>query len=732
MKKKRVVISFLTSILLVMQSILNPMVTYADVNNENTEQSNEIALNSEETKVKELYFNKNELKVGETLEIFARVENVPEGSHLFAHLWFPENQLYYELNYNAESRLYTTSVKIEEAFKYITIDLIGIEIRNDNGNFLEHKSNLSITVADENGIIDKEAPIINSVNINKNEFTVGEELEVSVEATDDVSGIKNISSAIYVNGEYKELKFTYDEANKIYKGYFLITEELKGKTIKLTNVVVIDNSYKSRTLEQMIDISVLDDNGNKDNIKPVLNSVKFDKDNYKAGETLKLYIDAYDNESGIKSVEAYVKIGQHTVRVFPAYGSELKKYVADIYIEEFYAGSKITFGNIIIYDNAENYDNFNVDTSAYVLTSDGQADQNAPMVSSIEFSKDKLMLKDILEITLEAEDDISGIDEINAILIIGEEKLTYSFLNYDEGNKYSLVFYPKEYMYFKDLKIEYIEAIDYAGNVNKIEINKIIPIVNEDRIINDDTDITKIIEEINETKENKIDIFVNNKEKIVDKAIFEAIAGSDKIVSFILQDGTVWTFRGRDIAPENIDSIKLSISNVPSQEAKNEIEKLTDDAIFLHFDYHGVLPGKASIKIKVDNNSELLGKIFTLYYYNSETKKVEKISSNRLVDIKGYITIEIDHCSDYFLSENTNLLGTEEADNNQGENPAQNPVKNPVDNNEEVVVEENVQNDNTINELPKTGGINTTYMLVLAFVIAFIGDTLIINKKKIN
>ena len=43
-----------------------------------------------------------------------------------------------------------------------------------------------------------------------------------------------------------------------------------------------------------------------------------------------------------------------------------------------------------------------------------------------------------------------------------------------------------------------------------------------------------------------------------------------------------------------------------------------------------------------------------------------------------------------------------------------------------------MQNDNTINELPKTGGINTTYMLVLAFVIAFIGDTLIINKKKIN
>ena len=99
MKKKRVVISFLTSILLVMQSILNPIVTYADVNNENTEQSNEAALNLEETKVKELYFNKNELKVGETLEIFARVENVPEGSHLFAHLWFPENPLYYELKY---------------------------------------------------------------------------------------------------------------------------------------------------------------------------------------------------------------------------------------------------------------------------------------------------------------------------------------------------------------------------------------------------------------------------------------------------------------------------------------------------------------------------------------------------------------------------------------------------------------------------------------------------------
>lgn|GEM_PF-6898659 len=46
-----------------------------------------------------------------------------------------------------------------------------------------------------------------------------------------------------------------------------------------------------------------------------------------------------------------------------------------------------------------------------------------------------------------------------------------------------------------------------------------------------------------------------------------------------------------------LDSVKLSVSNIPTKEDKVEIEKLTDDAVFIKFDHHGVLPGKAPVKV---------------------------------------------------------------------------------------------------------------------------------------
>ena len=70
-------------------------------------------------------------------------------------------------------------------------------------------------------------------------------------------------------------------------------------------------------------------------------------------------------------------------------------------------------------------------------------------------------------------------------------------------------------MYFKDINIEYISAIDYAGNVNEIEVNKVISVRDEARIINEATEINNIIEEIKASKESKINILLNNKEKVV-------------------------------------------------------------------------------------------------------------------------------------------------------------------------------------------------------------------------
>ena len=477
----------------------------------------------------------------------------------------------------------------------------------------------------------------------------------------------------------------------------------------------------------MINVSILDEKGNKDDIKPVIKSVEFDKEYYKFGDTLKLYVDAYDNETGIQFIEAYIKIGIYTKLVSLQYNEDLNKYVGEIYLSEDMIGSKITLANLRVADNAYNYADFNEDVSAYILDNDGQLDKEAPVVTSIEFNKDKLNLNDKLEITLNATDNISGIDEIKAKINVSDKSFIYSFSKYDSSSdKYILVIKTEDYMYFKDLNIEYIEAVDYAGNVNKIEVNKFITVTNESRIIDDYTDINTIIEEIKASGENQINILLNNKEKVVDKEIFNAIAGTDKIVSFILEDGTVWTFKGKDINNENVATIKLSISNIPTEEAKKEIESLTDDAIFIKFNHHGYLPGRALVKVKM-NNEELLGKKLTLYYYNPETKEVEKISDNIFIDKDGYAILEIDHCSDYFLSANANLLGTEETENNQ-DNQGQ-ASNNSTEVNQNSANQEGGNIENINKDLPKTGGTNPIFALLAGFSLLGTGSILTIKKE---
>ncbi|MCF0149761.1 MAG: LPXTG cell wall anchor domain-containing protein [Clostridium sp.] len=723
MQNKKSTISLLTSMLLVMQLCINPIITYADVSNDTIVTNNEV-IEGNDTRVENVRFNKSEVNVGDTLELTATIENLHQGSRVYAQLWFPQNNLEHELKYNEELKLYTTEIKIEESFRYKTLNLLAIEIRNENESSLQYHPKLSVIVADENGITDKVAPVINSINVNKTEIKVGETLEVSVNATDDVSGIAQVMGSVFINGKYNELKFSYDEAKNLYMGYYEITEDLINKTIGITNIAVIDKSDKSTYSSDLINISVVDGNGNKDDVKPVINSIEFDKEYYKVGDTIKLYVDTYDNESGIQFVEAYVKIGIYTKSLLLEYNEELKKYTNEIYITEDMEGSKIILANLRVADNAYNYADFEKEVSAYVLTNDGRVDMEAPIMSNIEYDKVKLDLQDKLQITLNATDNISGIDEIKAKINSGDKSFTYSFSKYDgSDNKYVLVIKTEEYMYFKNLNIEYIEAIDYAGNKNKIDVNKSIPVTNEARIINENTDVNKIIEEIKSSEEDKITLFLNNNDKIVHKEIFNAIAGTDKIITFLLKDGTTWTFKGKDIINENIASIKLSVSNKPTEEAKAAIERLTNDAIFIKFDYHGHLPGKALVKLKV-NNEEFIGKKLTLYYYNPDTKEVEKIDDNIFVDKDGYAILEIDHCSDYFLSANSNLLGTEEPGNNEGETP-----DNSGGQASEDINQEGNNNENGYNNLPETGGDNPIFTLIVGFSLLGVGGILTVRRK---
>ena len=153
-----------------------------------------------------------------------------------------------------------------------------------------------------------------------------------------------------------------------------------------------------------------------------------------------------------------------------------------------------------------------------------------------------------------------------------------------------------------------------------------------------------------------VKVEISQKEPMVEKGVFEVLAKNPTKNLVLTGDNYSWTFAGADIAsnttlpsntilPKDIDTtISTTSPNV------EEINKVTFEkpVVNVYFSYHGALPGKAKIELKVD--SKYNGKTMFMYYYNSTLKRLELTSSN--VQVKdGEAKFEINHCSDYILSE---------------------------------------------------------------------------------
>ena len=150
-------------------------------------------------------------------------------------------------------------------------------------------------------------------------------------------------------------------------------------------------------------------------------------------------------------------------------------------------------------------------------------------------------------------------------------------------------------------------------------------------------------------------IFPNH---IMAKDNFIKTETKDKIMYISSSDGKFsysWTF-DRDY----LVNFDMKINFVSPN--KNLIDSLDNSKKeYVSFNYHGSLPGVATIKVPItrfEDNSRL-----KLYYYDEINNKIELIDDNVIVK-NGYVTFEIDHCSDYFFK--ASVINSTESNNTGG------------------------------------------------------------------
>ncbi len=141
--------------------------------------------------------------------------------------------------------------------------------------------------------------------------------------------------------------------------------------------------------------------------------------------------------------------------------------------------------------------------------------------------------------------------------------------------------------------------------------------------------------------------------------------GRDLNISVNDEDGSEkysWSFSGSDLAASNNDISELDLSiSLQRAEDNEELSELlglssqtmssSQNGLVISFGHHGDLPAQASIRMYVGDMGYSEGEKLYLYYYNSETGRLDTLpySSNYVVDSNGYITINVIHCSEYVL-----------------------------------------------------------------------------------
>lgn len=125
-----------------------------------------------------------------------------------------------------------------------------------------------------------------------------------------------------------------------------------------------------------------------------------------------------------------------------------------------------------------------------------------------------------------------------------------------------------------------------------------------------------------------------------------------------------WDFKLEKLKNTNI-STKLDIE-INNSLYKEEILKITkiNTITNLTFKHEGLLPGQSTITINLANIYKD-GDIVHLYYYDKDNKTFKLIKENISI-INGNVTFDINHCSEYFLTDNI-IQDIEVNDSHSGE-----------------------------------------------------------------
>ena len=465
------------------------------------------------------------------------------------------------------------------------------------------------------------APSIISVAKDKESLKPGETITFTVEVNDDFSGAEGFMVEWYLNGDSTHnLSKQFNNITKNIDNYeFTIPNNALAGNYQVAYVTIYDyaqnyeryNRSEDEELLSKFDFTV--EETDQDILPPVVSNFKVITENVSAPGTIKVQYDVVDDKSGVKenagglSVSPISDLSNEICYTNTKIGENT--YQSEIYIENKY--EKYIFKGIQVCDNADNWKNYTreelgLTEDIFFAANNYTEDKTAPKLLNIEYNKTKINIPDSLELTLDIDENESGIearglacfkcedDNIQGNKYIARDYKSYVIVDSPElaedyspepDNPYLFIgniqFATSNQGVVLDnklsVKLDFNESEEFRGNIylDKLIIwdkagNKSIYTIKDNTIEKETITISKIVKEYTLKTSTIVDNYINDiaqlpegstvlcnvirSNQIIEKELFDAIKGKNIEITFMnIYGGGSSQTGGGSMSSENSD-----------------------------------------------------------------------------------------------------------------------------------------------------------------------------------
>lgn len=575
------------------------------------------------------------------------------------------------------------------------------------------------------GTPDYNAPVLESVSVDKTEVQAGESFTITCLVNDDLSGFdfggitvinevtQKAISTEHIHYEVKDLSnLHYEIAFTIDVPADETIGALRLESVTLfdfaNNRVVYHNSDDEHPLPSYISVQVTNSNS-EDKAAPMLNSLSIAPREISASETTALTLNVSDDISGVSYVTTEfvnrdtghsIEAGWNSYNSNPVVNGEITVQVNTTQ----YDGSGIyELDRVALMDangfmsdwysiNNPNYDSSPLPQEiSFTISNDGNEDITPPVLNSVSLDKTEVEAPDVVTVTLDVTDDVSGYRS-GLIRFVNRQNGKRIESNTDSDNP-SVVqievsqFEPSGIFELEDVYLfdnnnnmsHYISHTDTGSDTSKFpnEVSFLVKNTDEDsNTIVTSTTSENLVSSIKNMQEGGTAYIYHGNNNTLPAGVFEAIKGQNKTI-VVESDGIQWIFNGTDITGE-IKDIDLSTAIDTKWNIDSEADDVMDweqNAIILKFADNDQLPGEATIRVKMDYVfRDYLGSDEGLYvyYFDNTTQQFVEVAANISVGNDDYLEFTIDHNSEFVIT--AGEIKVNET----------NPPVNPDDDNEDI------------------------------------------------